>query len=58
MNALTLAAQASGLPPEQCYVHNCSLGGGFGRRSINDEMVHAILVSKAIGKPVKLVLDA
>ncbi|MGO9785806.1 MAG: molybdopterin cofactor-binding domain-containing protein [Stellaceae bacterium] len=55
MNAIELAAQASGLPPEQCYVHNCYLGGGFGRRSMNDEMVHAILVSKAIGKPVKLV---
>ena len=55
MNAIELAAQASGLPPEQCYVHNCYLGGGFGRRSQNDEMVQAILVSKAIGKPVKLV---
>ena len=55
MNALRLAAAASGLKPEQIAIHNCFLGGGFGRRSINDEMRQAILVAKQVGKPVKLV---
>jgi isoquinoline 1-oxidoreductase beta subunit len=50
-----LAAKLTGLAPENIYVHNCFLGGGFGRRAINDELVHAITVAKAIGKPVKLV---
>ena len=36
-------------------IHNSFLGGGFGRRSINDEMRQAIPVAKAVGKPVKLV---
>ncbi len=52
---LTTAAKAAGLAPDKVFVHNCFCGGGFGRRSFNDEMVQAIRVSKAIGKPVKLV---
>jgi isoquinoline 1-oxidoreductase beta subunit len=35
--ALTLAAEAGGLDPRNVYVHNCYLGGGFGRRAVNDE---------------------
>ncbi|HET9174784.1 MAG TPA: molybdopterin cofactor-binding domain-containing protein [Pseudolabrys sp.] len=38
MGTIRQAAAASGLKPEQIVVHNCFLGGGFGRRSINDEM--------------------
>jgi isoquinoline 1-oxidoreductase beta subunit len=55
MGALRLAAATSGLRPEQITIHNCFLGGGFGRRGQNDELRHAILVAKAVGKPVKLV---
>ncbi len=55
MRALQLAVAASGLKPEQIEIHNCFLGGGFGRRSINDEIRQAILVAKQVGKPVKLV---
>jgi isoquinoline 1-oxidoreductase beta subunit len=52
---LTTAAKTAGLAPDKVFVHNCFCGGGFGRRSFNDEMVQAIQVSKAIGKPVKLI---
>ena len=55
MGSIRQAAAASGLKPEQIDIHNCFLGGGFGRRSINDEMRQAILVAKQVGKPVKLV---
>jgi isoquinoline 1-oxidoreductase subunit beta len=55
MGTIRQAAAASGLKPEQVTIHNCFLGGGFGRRSINDEMRQAILVAKQAGKPVKLV---
>ena len=55
MGSIRQAAHASGLKPEQINIHNCFLGGGFGRRSINDEMRQAILVAKQVGKPVKLV---
>jgi isoquinoline 1-oxidoreductase beta subunit len=53
-SALDLAAKTCGVNRENVYVHNCYLGGGFGRRSFNDEMRQAVLVSKAVGKPVKL----
>jgi isoquinoline 1-oxidoreductase subunit beta len=55
LSTLTTAAQVAGLSPDKVFVHNCFCGGGFGRRSFNDEMVQAIRVSKAIGKPVKLI---
>ena len=53
--ALTMAAQASGMAPEKVYIHNTFSGGGFGRRLGPDEVFQAVAISKAIGKPVKLV---
>jgi isoquinoline 1-oxidoreductase subunit beta len=53
--ALEAAAKASGLKPEQVYVHNGFLGGGFGRRDANDEVRQAIAIAKAVQRPVKLV---
>ena len=52
--ALALAAHTAGTRPDQVVVHNCMLGGGFGRPAINDELVQAVTVSKALGQPVKL----
>jgi len=57
LSTLQQAAEVSGLKQEQVFVHNAYLGGGFGRRSRNDEMRHAILVAKDVGKPVKLTWD-
>jgi isoquinoline 1-oxidoreductase beta subunit len=48
------AADAAGLKPEQVRVHTTFLGGGFGRRLEVDFIPAAVEVSKAIGKPVKL----
>jgi isoquinoline 1-oxidoreductase beta subunit len=53
--ALQLAAQASGVKPENVYIHNTFSGGGFGRRLGPDEVVQAVAVSKVVGKPVKLI---
>lgn len=55
MNVLKMASEGTGLPPEQVYVHNAFIGGGFGRRGTNDELPQAIKVAKAVGKPVKLI---
>jgi isoquinoline 1-oxidoreductase beta subunit len=55
MIVLAAAAQAAGLKPEQVYVHNQYIGGGFGRRSIQEEVLHAIAVAKVVKKPVKVV---
>jgi isoquinoline 1-oxidoreductase beta subunit len=53
--ALAFAAQASGVKPENVYVHNTFSGGGFGRRLGPDEVAQAVAISKVVGKPVKLV---
>jgi len=53
--ALQTAAQASGVKPENVYIHNTFSGGGFGRRLRPDEVGQAVAISKAIGKPVKMI---
>jgi isoquinoline 1-oxidoreductase beta subunit len=54
--ALAAAAEITGAGPENVYVHNCFLGGGFGRRSNPDDVRQAVTVAKALdGRPVKLI---
>jgi isoquinoline 1-oxidoreductase beta subunit len=56
MAVLQQTAQQTGLKPEQVFVHNHFVGGGFGRRGgAHDELIQAIAVAKQMGKPVKLV---
>ena len=50
---LTLSGMLK-LPPEKVLVNRTLLGGGFGRRLLVDFVLQAALVSKAVGKPVKL----
>ena len=54
-SALALAAKAGGVDPSAVYVHNCFLGGGFGRRAINDELIQAVQISKALKRPIKVI---
>jgi isoquinoline 1-oxidoreductase beta subunit len=53
--AQAVAAEAAGLPPAQVNVHTTLLGGGFGRRLEVDFIPSAVLASKLLGVPVKLV---
>ncbi len=52
-----LAAQITGLKPEQVEIHTTFLGGGFGRRAnpTSDFVTQAVHVAKAAGAPVKTV---
>ena len=50
-----VAAQITGLKPEQITVRTTFLGGGFGRRIDVDFIAQAVEISKAVGAPVKLV---
>jgi isoquinoline 1-oxidoreductase subunit beta len=50
-----MAMQVTGLPKEKVRIHTTFLGGGFGRRIDVDFIVQALQISKAVGKPVKLV---
>jgi isoquinoline 1-oxidoreductase beta subunit len=47
-------AAALGIKPEDITLTTTFLGGGFGRRLELDFIVQAALISKAVGKPVKL----
>ena len=47
-------AKALGVKPEDVSVKTTFLGGGFGRRIDVDFIVQAAQISKAVGKPVKL----
>jgi len=53
--ALHAAAEAAGLKPEQVYIHNAFLGGGFGRRDASDEIAQAVAIAKVVKRPVKLI---
>jgi isoquinoline 1-oxidoreductase beta subunit len=49
------AAEATGLDPSAIKVYPTYLGGGFGRKGETDYVVHAILASRAVDKPVKVI---
>jgi isoquinoline 1-oxidoreductase beta subunit len=55
--SLKEAAEAAGLPIEQCDVHKVHLGGGFGRRgNAQDYVRQAVTIAKQVpGTPVKLI---
>jgi isoquinoline 1-oxidoreductase beta subunit len=53
--AQTTAAAAAGLPPDKVRVFTTLLGGGFGRRLDVDFIPAAVIASKAVGAPVKVI---
>ncbi len=53
--AQAAAAEAAGLTADRVRVHTTLLGGGFGRRLEVDFIPAAVLASKAVGAPVKLI---
>ncbi len=50
-----IAAGALGVDPKHVVLHQYFMGGGFGRRLDADMVVPAVLASKAVGKPVKVI---
>jgi isoquinoline 1-oxidoreductase subunit beta len=48
------AAGAAGTKPDKVLVHSKFLGGGFGRRIEQDVTADATLLSKIMGKPIKV----
>jgi isoquinoline 1-oxidoreductase subunit beta len=51
---LGMAAGITKLPPEKINIHTTFLGCGLGRRAMPDFVPEAVIISKAIEKPVKV----
>jgi isoquinoline 1-oxidoreductase subunit beta len=49
-----LVAQTLGIEEGRVTVHMTRVGGGFGRRLLNDYMAEAAVISQRAGRPVKL----
>jgi isoquinoline 1-oxidoreductase subunit beta len=54
-DAQQVAAQVSGLARETVRIHTTFSGGGFGRRLEPDFVSEAVRISKAVGRPVKVI---
>ena len=48
-------ARALDFKPEQVTLHQCYMGGGFGRRSLGDYAAEAARIAREVKRPVKLV---
>ena len=49
------AARLTGLPEEKVEVMTLPAGGGFGLRAEQDPVVDSVLLSKSLGRPVKVI---
>lgn len=54
-NVQEAIAQAVGIRKEEVTCHVTPLGGGFGRKSFSDFAAEGAVLSKAVGRPVKVV---
>lgn len=52
-----VAAREAGVSPDEVEVITTFLGGGFGRRSEQDFVREAVQVSKAVGRPVRVIFS-
>ncbi|MFH1123434.1 MAG: xanthine dehydrogenase family protein molybdopterin-binding subunit [Pseudomonadota bacterium] len=50
-----VSSKLTGLTPDKVHVHTTYLGCGLGRRARPDFVIEAVLASKAVGKPVKVI---
>ena len=53
--AQLVGSKVSGIPPQNVHIHTTYLGCGLGRRAAPDFVIEAVIASKALEKPVKVV---
>ena len=54
LGTLAAAMEVTGLSENQIKIHTTLIGGGFGRRLLPDFVTQAVIVSKALKKPVQV----
>lgn len=54
--AVTFAAKAAGVTPEKVKLHPLQMGGSYGRNAFVEYVTDAVLLSKTVQKPVKMIL--
>ena len=54
VGALAVGSKITGLPKEKIHVNTTFLGCGLGRRARPDFVAEAVILSKGLGKPVKV----
>jgi isoquinoline 1-oxidoreductase beta subunit len=52
---VTAAAEAAGVTPDKVKMHLTQMGGGYGRNAFVEYVTDAVLLSKAVQKPVKMI---
>lgn len=55
--SVTVAAAAAGVTPDKVKLHPLQMGGGYGRNAFVEYVTDAVLLSKAVQKPVKMILS-
>ena len=55
--SVEVAAKTAGVTPDKVKLHLMQMGGGFGRNAFVEYVIDAVLLSKAVGKPVKMILS-
>ncbi|MBT4162795.1 MAG: xanthine dehydrogenase family protein molybdopterin-binding subunit [Gammaproteobacteria bacterium] len=53
--AVQIVSEVTGIRPENVYLHNCHIGGGFGRRSHGDFVEEATRIAMEVGRPVQMI---
>lgn len=49
------AAKAAGVPPDKVVFHHMQMGGSYGRDAFVDYVIDAVLLSKSVNRPVKMI---
>src|SRR2546427_8275722 len=52
--ALLDAAKLTGVPQENVYIHNCFIGGGFGRPNYNNHVRDGLMNAQQVDRPVNV----